>query len=285
MQDLDIALLRSFLAVSRAGSISAAAAQVARTQSAVSMQMRRLADIVGQPILHRTGAGVALTAAGERLRVHAERILGDVDDALASLSGDGLRGSVSFGCPEDYLMAFFPEILRGFGERHPDVEIEIVCSPTVELQSLLQRRRIDLALMSLPPNSEPERVIRPERFVWMANHPAPEILSARLLPLALSAPGTLDHHAARAALDAAGRAYRVAFASNSLAGLLAVTRSGQAISVITRSAVPDDLHVIEDALPPLSDIGMALSYATSRPPPVATAFGDFVVEALRRGAM
>ena len=276
MPTLDILLLRSFVAVSRTGSISAAALQVGRTQSAVSMQMQRLEAVVGQPILHRTGTGVELTAAGDRLLSHAERILGAHDEALASVAGAGLRGAISFGCPEDYLTAFFPRILKGFGARHGDVEIEVVCAPTVELRVLLQRRRIDLALVSLPGEGGPGAVIRPESFVWVGNEPRPEILDAPILPLALSAPGTLDHYAACDAMEGAARAYRIAFASNSLAGLLAVTRSGRAISVVTRSAVPGDLHVLNALLPPLPDIGISIAYAAARPPAIVRAFGEFV---------
>ncbi|BBK38860.1 LysR family transcriptional regulator [Allostella sp. ATCC 35155] len=280
MLDLDPLLLRSFIAVARAGTISAAAQQVGRTQSAVSMQMRRLEAVVGQPILYRTGAGVALTAAGDRLLRHAERILVAQDEALADVAGKGLRGTIGFGCPEDYLTAFFPAILRSFGADHGGVEIEVVCAPTIELRPLLQRRRIDLALVSLPEDAEPRRIIRPEKLVWVADRPRPEILASRILPLALSAPGTIDHDAARKAMDRAGRAYRIAFASSSLAGLLAVTRSGQAISVVTRSAVPADLHVLDGPLPPLPAIGISLAYAAARPPLIVGTFGGFVARYL-----
>lgn len=282
MRDLDPLLLRSFIAVARTGSISGAAQRVGRTQSAVSMQMRRLEGAVGQPLLYRTGAGVALTAAGDRLQRHAERILAAQDEALADVAGKGLRGLISFGCPEDYLTAFFPAILRGFGRDHGGVEIEVVCAPTIELRPLLQRRRIDLALVSLPEDAEPGRIVRPERLVWVTDRPRPEILANRILPLALSAPGTIDHDAARSAMDRAGRSYRIAFASNSLAGLLAVTRSGEAISVVTRSAVPSDLHVLDGPLPALPGIGISLAYASLRPPPIVEAFGAFVLRYLRR---
>lgn len=281
MSFLDILLLRSFVAVARTRSVSSAALQVGRTQSAVSMQMRRLESAIGQPILHRTGTGVALTATGERLLSYAERILSTHDEALADLSGAGLQGSISFGCPEDYLIAFLPDLLKGFTERNSGVEIEVVCAPTVELRPLLHRRRIDLALVSLPGDAEAGRIIRPESFVWVANAPEPEILASKVLPLALPAPDTLDHRAACDAMDRAGRAYRISFASNSLAGLLAVARSGQAISVMTRSAVPDDLFVLGAPLPALPDIGITLAYASTRPSAVVRAFGAFVEENLR----
>lgn len=283
MHVLEILLLRSFAAVSRTGSVSLAARQVGRTQSAVSMQMRRLEAIAGQPLLRRTGTGVELTAAGERLLAHAERILSAHDDAVSALPGSGLQGAITFGCPEDYLTAFFPDLLRGFGVRHGGVEIEVVCAPTVELKPLLQRRRIDLALVSVPAGERGGHILRPESFVWVASEAKPEILSREVLPLALSAPDTLDHRAARAALDRAQRAYRIAFASNSMTGLLAVTRSGQAISVITRSAVPPDLHVLGAPLPDLPDLGISLAYASNRPPAIVRAFGEFVDRHLREG--
>ncbi|WP_118134152.1 LysR family transcriptional regulator [Oceanicella sp. SM1341] len=283
MASLDILLLRSFLSVARSGSISAAAQQVGRTQSAVSMQMQRLEAVVGQPVLHRTGAGVALTATGERLLIHAERILGAHDEALESLSGSGLRGAISFGCPEDYLTAFLPELLRGFGARHGGVEIEVVCAPTVELRGLLRRRRIDAALVSVPASGGgEEEIIRRERFVWVGNAPEPAALRGPVVPLALGAPDTLDHRAACSAMEAAGRAYRIAFASSSLAGLLAITRSGQAVSVVTRAAVPADLCLLDGPLPALPEIGISLAYGVARPSAVVRSFGEFVRENLRR---
>lgn len=281
MPSLEIALLRTFIAVARTGSISGAAAQVGRTQSAVSMQMRRLETAIGQPILYRTGSGVGLTTTGDRLLSYAEGILRAHDEALADLSGAGLQGSISFGCPEDYLTAFLPDLLKGFTERNSRVEIEVVCAPTVELRPLLHRRRIELALISLPMDAEPGRIIRPEALVWVASAPAPAILGSKVLPLALAAPETLDHRAACDAMHRAGRAYRIAFASNSLAGLLAVARSGQAISVINRAAVPDDLHMLGAPMPALPDIGISLAYASTRPSAVVRAFGAFVAENLR----
>lgn len=276
MDVLEILLLRSFVTVARTGSISNAARQVGRTQSAVSMQMRRLETILGQPILRRIGSGVEPTAAGNRLLHHADQILSAHDGALSVFQDTELRGLISFGCPEDYLAAFFPELLKGFRARHDAIEIEMVCAPTTELHTLLQRRRIDVALVSVPDDAGTERIIRSERFVWVGNRPAPKIMEKQAIPLALSAPNTLDHRAARTAMEEAGQAYRIAFASNSLAGLLAVTRSGQAISVVTRSAVPPDLHVLERPLPPLPKIGISLAYASPNPSAAVQTFGNFV---------
>ncbi|MCU4178439.1 LysR family transcriptional regulator [Bosea sp. BH3] len=274
-QLLDLALLRNFAVVARSGSISLASLQVGRTQSALSMQMQRLEEALGQALLHRSGSGVRLTVAGEKLLAHAESLLARHDEILADMGGAGLKGSVSLGCPEDYSIAFLPDLLRGFLAAHPDVELRMVCAPSSELRPLLHRRQIDMALVSVP-DPEGNEVIRRESFVWVASEPEPAILAQDSLPLALSAPVTLDYRAACDAMEAVNRRYRVAFASNSLAGLIAIARSGHAISVLTRMAVPPDLHIVAAGLPTLPTIGIALEFAELKPSSAAKALGSHI---------
>lgn len=280
MATLDILLLRSFVAVARAGSFRAAAERVGRTQSAVSLQMKRLEDITGERLFHRTGSGVTLTVSGERLMVGAERILSAHDETLASIRAKGLQGAIAFGCPEDYLTAFFPDLLRRYGRDNPEVEVEIVCAPTVALRPMLQRRHIDLAIVSVPGSAPAEEIFRRETLAWIANSPEPELLTAPFLPLALSSPETLDHRTAKSALEEAGLPYRITHASDGFAGLLAIARSGLAISVVARSAVPKDLHIVETGLPALPEIGMSIAYASTRPTPMVRAFGEFIAASL-----
>ncbi|GGD13965.1 LysR family transcriptional regulator [Aureimonas glaciei] len=272
---LDFQLLRSFAIVARTGSISAASAQIGRTQSALSMQMRRLEATVGQKLLHRTGSGVGLTVTGERLLIHAEALLGRHDEAVSDMAGTGLRGSISFGCPEEYSIAFVPGLLKGFCADHPDVELRMVCAPTIDLRGLLHRRQLEMALVSTPDAAGGE-TIRSDGFVWVGNQPEPALLAQDVLPLALSAPTTLDHRAACDAMQSTGRRYRLAYASNSLAGLIAITRSGHAISVTTRAAVPGDLHILTRDLPPLPEIGIALAFASAPQSAAAHALGAHI---------
>ena len=275
MSTLDLTLLRNFAVVARTGSISVACLQVGRTQSALSMQMQRLEDLVGQPLLHRSGSGVRLTTAGERLLTHAETLLARHDEILADMRGTGLSGSVSFGCPDDYSIAFLPELLRGFCALHPDVELRMVCAPTSDLRPLLHRRQIEVALVSLADSTD-SNAIREESFVWVADEAKPALIEQSVLPLALSAPVTLDYRAACEAMEAIGRRYRVAFASNSLAGLIAIARSGHAISVLTRTAVPSDLSIVTTGLPALPKIGIAVEFADVRPTLAAKALGRHI---------
>lgn len=272
---LDFALLHNFAVVARSGSISVASSQIGRTQSALSMQMQRLEQVIGEPLLHRSGSGVRLTIAGEKLLAHAEALLARHDEILADMCGTGLKGSISFGCPEDYSIAFLPGLLRGFCADYPAVELRMVCAPTLELRPMLHRRQIELALVSLP-DPVARDAIRSEDLVWVANAPEPDVLGQAILPLALSAPMTLDYRAACDAMDAVDRRYRVAFASNSLAGLIAIARSGHAISVLTRMAVPPDLSIVTAGLPPLPTIGIALEFSDPRPSLAVEALGDHI---------
>lgn len=282
---LDIDLLRSFAAVAQTGTLGAAAGRVGRTQSALSMQMQRLEDACGQALLHRTGRGVRLTPQGERLLVHAHRILQQHDEALADLAGAGLAGALAVGCPDDYAAAFLPHLLRDFARLHPLARVDVVCAPTPRLRERLARRALDVALVSLPWGEAPPAgtlpPLRREPLVWVAS-PGMQPADWNPLPLALSDPDVLDHRAAREGLDAQGRSYRVAYASGSLTGLVAVVRSGSAVAVLTRCAVPPDLQVLppDAGLPELPLLGISIAFAGGKPSPLAQAFAEHVGDVL-----
>ncbi|HEX7637286.1 MAG TPA: LysR family transcriptional regulator, partial [Burkholderiaceae bacterium] len=131
---LDIELARSFVAMADAGTLVGAAARVGRTQSALSMQLKRLEETVGRTLFHRSNQGLRLTAAGDLLLGHATRLLRVHDEALAELSGRGLSGRLRLGCPEDYAVRLLPELLRRLGSQHPRVQFDLACAPTPRLR-------------------------------------------------------------------------------------------------------------------------------------------------------
>ncbi|KND56226.1 HTH-type transcriptional regulator dgdR [Candidatus Paraburkholderia kirkii] len=274
---LEIDLLCSFAVIAEVRALSRAAERIGRTQSALSQQMKRLEEIVDQPLFQRTGRGVVLTNPGERLLVHAQRILRLHDEALADLCGKGLSGNIRFGCPDDYAAVFLPSLLRQFSSRHPHALVEVVCGPTPRLLEQLEMRALDLAMISLPEATLNADVIRRGQLVWIGC-PGMDAAHVDSLPLALSDPDTLDHIAACDVLKRAGRAYRIAYASSSLAGLTALVRSGQAFAVITRTAVPPDLCVLDaDAsLPALPSVGISLKFGCGRPSPLTLAFAEHI---------
>lgn len=294
-QTLDIDLLRSFVAIAEVRTLSRAAERVGRTQSALSQQLRRLEDTVDQSLFQRTGRGVVLTHPGERLLAHAQRILRLHDEALADLSGKGLSGTIRFGCPDDYATVFLPPLLRQFSILHPHAQVEVFCAPTPRLRERLRKRVLDLALVSVPDaapgdtvqadadagadraDTDGDAIIRREPLVWIG-YPGLAPADFDPLPLALSDPDTLDHLAARDALQRSGRAYRVAYASSSLAGLTALVRSGQAFAVITQTAVPPDLAILggDPGLPALPSVAITLKLAKASASPLVAAFADHI---------
>jgi DNA-binding transcriptional LysR family regulator len=272
---LDLKLLATFVRAAHSGTLSAVAVQVGRTQSAVTMQIQRLEEALGQSLFHRSGSGVRLTGSGERFLAYAERILKIHDEAISALSDKGPRGSIIFGSPEDYLSAFFPALLKSFGTVYPDVEIKVVSAPTVELRTLLNARQIDLALVSSPNANDAH--VRTERLVWVGSKPALDHYDfGDIVPMALSASNAIDHKAACEAMARAGLRYKISYASNSLAGLIAVARSGLAISVMTEDAVPSDLHVLGAPLPRLPRLGILIAFADTERSPAVEAFADHI---------
>jgi DNA-binding transcriptional LysR family regulator len=274
---LEIDLLRSFVVIAEVRALSRAAQRIGRTQSALSQQMKRLEDIVDQPLFRRTGRGVVLTNPGERLLIHAQRILRLHDEAMADLSGRGVSGTIRFGCPDDYAAVFLPHLLRQFSSQHPHAQVEVMCAPTPRLLEQLERHALDLAMISLPAHAPDAGIIRREPLVWVG-YPGLDAAHFDPLPLALSDPDTLDHVAACEALQRTGRAYRVAYASSSLAGLTALVRSGQAFAVITRTAVAPDLCILngDPALPPLPTIGISLRFEREHPSHLTTVFAEHI---------
>ncbi len=276
---LDIDLLRTFVAIADTHTLGRAAEKIGRTQAAVSMQVKKLEEMLNQPLLNRSGRGVSLTLHGERLLAHAHTILRHHDAAVADISGSGLSGTLRFGCPEDYASAFLPHILRSFAGRHPQVFVEVDCAPTPRLLERLKQHALDLALVSTA--DESAAVMRREPLVWVGNR-HDDAAQREPLQLALSDPDTLDHRAACERLEAIARPYRVAYASGSLSGLLAVVRSGQAIAVLTQAAVPDDLQVLAPTrrLPSLPAVGLTVRFDLRRPPPLAAEFAAHLQEML-----
>lgn len=274
---IDLRLLVTFVHAAHSGSLSSTAVQVGRTQSAVTMQMQRLEEMLGRSLLHRSGNGVRLTSDGERFLGYAERILKTHDEALSAFASRGLRGSIVFGAPEDYLIAFLPTLLKTFGALHPDIEIKVVSAPTVELLTLLPSRQIDLALVSTLNMADPQGVVRAESLVWVGSRPALELHGfGDTVPLALPASNAMDHRAACDAMDRARMKYKISYASNSIAGLVGVARSGLAISVMTEGAVPSDLYMLGKPLPGLPRLGVLIAVAQPKQSPAIEAFADHI---------
>src|SRR6266571_5789555 len=161
---LDVDQLRTFLAIVETGSFTRAAEIVHKTQSAVSMQMKRLEERVGRPVFARDGRASKLTEDGERLLDFARRIVKLNVEALAAFADFALSGRVRLGVPDDYADRYLPEIMARFSRAYPGVELSVVCEPTVDLIERIDANDLDLAIITHVQGQRPAETFRGERL-------------------------------------------------------------------------------------------------------------------------
>ncbi|BCG71347.1 LysR family transcriptional regulator [Mesorhizobium sp. 113-1-2] len=255
---LDLTLLKTFVAVVESGSLSNAAPRVGRSQSAVSMQMQRLEEMVGNQLLVRGPRTVTPNAIGEDFLIYARRLLKLSDEAWASVTRPKETGSVRLGVPDDYAAFLLPPVLSRFAEDHPLVTVELICEQSTALVKTLAEGKLDLAIVTRLPD-QPLDVIRLERFVWVAspNHVA---WQADPLPVALFEPGCAARMSVLQALGEADRSYRCTYSSASLLGLIAVVQAGLAVAGLAQRSVPQSLRIIgaNEGLPALPDLEVGI---------------------------
>jgi DNA-binding transcriptional LysR family regulator len=278
--DIDIALLRAFLAIAEGGSFTAASRRLNLTQSAVSMQIKRLEEIAGGQLFERTSRTVTLSRRGELLRSHARRMVALNDEALAHMRDDCFTTLVRVGAIEDYAVYALPAILAEFMAAHPNVAVEVETGFT---PSLLERLgdEFDIVLAMHPAGAGRGEVLRRERATWLGSHQH-ACHQQTVLPLALHQAGCQFRGAALTALDQARRRWRLAYVSQSMAAIDAAVAAGLAITVGKAGVHAQGLHMLSEAdgLPALPWFEIALHRAPRRENAGANAFGDLLLTRL-----
>lgn len=266
---LDIDQIRAFSAVAEAGGFTRAADRLGRTQSTISLQVAKLEDLLGARLFERNARRVRLTAEGESLLADCRRMLALNDSIVARAAAPELEGVVRFGAPEDFATTHLPEVLSAFAHAHPRVALEVVCDLTRNLTDLFDAGGLDLALVKRAPVG-PSRDVRVwrEPLVWCAApgwRPDPE----QPTPLIVSPRPCVYRERAIRAMDEAGRAWRVAYTSPSLAGALAALRAELGLAILPKAMVAADLAELGEAqgLPALDDTEIALRRAPRLSPP------------------
>ena len=243
---IDIDQLRTFIAIAETGSFTRAAEFVHKTQSAVSMQMKRLEERLDRPIFARDGRASKLTEDGERLLDYARRIVKLNIEALAAFSKTELSGRVRMGVPDDYADRYLPEIMARFSRAYPGVELTVSCQPSGDLMKLIDDNELDLAIVTNFDCRRPVEVFRRERLLWVSSNRHSIHLEPRL-PLALGRPSCIWRRAAIECLEATGRPYRLLFTSANSGAVGAAVLSGLAVSVFPESALRPGMRVLTPA--------------------------------------
>ncbi len=276
---LDPELLRSFVLIAEGGSVTRTAEKIGRTQSAVSMQMRRLEEILGEELLRRGHRGLEPTSKGAWLLERARTLLALNEEIIATFRAPALTGQVRLGSPDDYALQWLPGILARFARTHPGIEVDVLCMSSEELARRLEHGHLDLALLTEGHGRDGEEVWRgPLRWVG----PQGATLHKRdPLPLAAAHPGCTWRRAALEALGREGRRVRVSYNSTTQSGCFAVALAGLALTISTPTRLPPGLAWMGEAegLPPLGEMGILLALGEA---PLSPG-GKALVEAIHAG--
>ena len=278
---LDLDQLQTFISIADTGSFTRAADEVHRTQSAVSMQMRRLEERIGKSLFEKDGRTNKLTEEGDRLLSYARRMLFLNRETLAAFDDQRLEGTIRIGTPDDYADRFLPEIMARFARSNPRVELTVICEPTPGLVEHIKRGNLDIALVTHNDARGQSEVVRREPLLWVssANHATHE---QPVLPMAFGRPNCIWRRAACDVLDAMDREYRILFTSFSATVIAAAVLSGLAISVLPECALRTGMRVLgeADGFGALPDCRIGIMRGQTSRPEIVDALSRHISESL-----
>jgi DNA-binding transcriptional LysR family regulator len=268
---LELDLLKTLVAISETGSFSAAASAVHRSPSAISMQVKRLEEIVGKPVFIRDSRSVELTSEGEQLLVHARRVLDLNREMVSRFASPAIAGTVRLGAFDHSVEQFVPGLLRRFSESHPGVTVDVMVENSEVLMDKIRRQELDLAIVTCSFGVQADRnieILKREPLVW-AGARGGIAVERTPLPVSVWEKGCAWREAALSALERQGREYRINFKSAYISGQKAAVLADLVVAPLPVSACGGEITILgeESGLPPLGDysLGMALPAECTEP--------------------
>jgi DNA-binding transcriptional LysR family regulator len=278
---LDIDQLRTFIAIAETGSFTKAAEVVHKTQSAVSMQMKRLEERIERPIFARDGRASKLTEDGQRLLDYARRLVKLNVETIAAFSDAALSGRVRLGVPDDYADRYLPEIMARFSRAYPGVELTVLCESTLDLLERIDDNELDLAIVTNCESRRASETFRRERLLWVTSN-RHSIHDEEPLPLALGRPSCIWRRMAIEQLEAIGRPYRVLYSSSNAGAVAAAVLAGLAVSVLAESGLRPGMRVLTtaDGFPDLPSCRIGLVRNAHESSALAEALAEHIISSL-----
>lgn len=269
-REVDLSLLRAFVAVAETGGMTVAGRHLNLTQAAVSQQIKRLEEHFGVALFDRSQRRLQLTASGERLIGHAERLLAANDELWGLMTSPDFEGQVRLGVPHDIVVPFLPPVLRAFSKCWPRVDVTLTCRNSPELRHQLAQGNLDLTLTTEAEAGPDCEVLCGDRLVWVgaeggsAHEKSP-------LPVSLGDEKCAFRNAAVEALTKSGRDWRFTTASSNMEAQCATLEADLAISPFLSLTVPERFAILgpESGLPALPTFFVNLYLAPTKPSPIA----------------
>lgn len=269
-REIDLSLIRAFLAVAETGGMTAAGRHLNLTQAAVSQQIKRLEEQFGTELFDRAQRKLELTRSGERLLAHADRILALNEEIWGLMTSPGFEGKVRVGVPHDIIGVFMPPVLRTFSKAWPRVDISIVCSNSIALLELMDLGEVDLILTTESGPTERSELLLADQLVWIGA-PGGSAHERSPLPVTLGDEQCTFRAAAVKALGATGRDWRFTCTASNMSAFCATLEADLAVAPLLSQTAPDGLEILgsEHGLPALPTFYINLYIAPTKPGEIA----------------
>ena len=268
---LDLDVLRTFVAIAETGSFTTAANAVFRTPSAVSMQIKKLEDILGRSVFARDARSVSLTTDGEMLLGYARRLLSINREVVSKFIIPDIVGVVRLGSPDDYGERVLPHVLKRFAQSHPSIAVDVTIDQSSNLRRRMDDRALDITLLtnSYKTSALGAEVLLTEPIVWAGAKGGCAHLREPL-PVSLWEEGCAWRAGALEALGREGRNYRIAYMSAHTAGQRAAIMSDLAVAPLPKSFLGNDMVELcpKDGMPDIGTYNLAMVVSPDASAPV-----------------
>jgi len=285
MKHLAIDTLRAFALVAESGGFTQTAVRLGRTQPAISQQIKKLEQQIGQLLFVREGGRAELTPAGAELLSYGRQILSLNDRAIAHFEAPAVSGRLRFGIPSEFAVSLLPKIINRFAKAYPDVLLEVFSDLSRNLVAQARRSDYDL-ILALQDRPEPASAdhITTDQLVWVCG-PRSQQVPGDTIALIAAPEGCIYRQRALRCLSSANKRWRIVYTNPDLTGIQAAIEADMGVTVLARSAVPDNLVVIDNSelLPPLGSIGISLKRSSAAPSQAEQLLAEFVKSGLLRG--
>jgi DNA-binding transcriptional LysR family regulator len=285
--NFDMDALRTMVVGTELKSFARAAVQLGRSQSAISMQLKKLEEQAGRPLFRRNGRGLAPTEAGDALLAYARRILALNDEAAVSIGATAAGASVRMGLPQDFFEDVMPDVLARFARRRPGVHVEVWAGRNHALEGDVRAGRLDVAIAFFPAGSDAHgALIDTIPALWFGTARSAMPAAGEPWPLVLYDHPCLFRQAALQALERRKVPWRLALTTPSLPGIWAALRGGYGVSVRAGRRPPAGIRDVGArlGLPKLPPVELRMLAATELSPAAAD-LKDILDDVVRRRAL
>ncbi|MBQ44907.1 MAG: LysR family transcriptional regulator [Porticoccaceae bacterium] len=244
MKNLPMDLLRAFVSVSQLRSFTKAGELLGRSQPAVTLKIKRLEELVDQKLFLRGGKSLELSDSGIALYNYAKQILTLNDLAISQISKSTVHGKIRLGIPSEFATVLLPKIISRFAKAYPNVALEVNCELSKYLLTRAGRESHDLILVLAGQDTNLDGdLVKTDELVWVSSKKFNRT-KKDAVPLIVASEGCIYRHTAMTGLSNASLSWKIVYTNPDLTGIQYAIQEGLGVTVLSRSIVPENLHIL-----------------------------------------